>query len=134
VNDLEPTGREDDAAISAYLIIHPDGPAFATLAEQDRNRWRHAFGVARKITPIFIVTDIQMDFSETSFLYAISLLGRPPTDQVTIYHTNYSFRAAYDLCQKYNCARIEMPREMLVTRFAWGVASRDGMAWSAPSD
>lgn len=123
--------REDDATLAAYRVLHPDGPAFSTLDFGERNTWRRAFGEARKIEPIIIKTESQLEFTETSLDYALKLLGYP--QHVMIFCSDYYGREVEVLCAKHGFSYCELPGVALATRFAWVVKSSDGMVWSAPS-
>lgn len=125
--------REDDATLAAYRIIHPDGPAFSTLTFRERVTWRAAFGEARRIEPVVIKTDIPMELTETSFAYAMKLLGNP--DQAVIYCSDYYGYRLKEICAaNLGVSCCELPGHVFITRFAWIVKSPDGMVWSAPSD
>jgi hypothetical protein len=122
------------AALAAYRLINPDGPAFSTLTVSERNRWRDAYGVARAISPTIILTKTMIELSESSFDYAVCLLGIPPFEQLTISAGSYYRGIAQRLCALRGCRWIELPEDALKTRYTWIIRSPDGAVWSAPSD
>ena len=124
--------REDDATLAAYRVMYPDGPAFSSLSDDDRTKWRRAFGEARRIEPTVLKTEIPLELTESSLEYALRLLGHPST--ATIFCSDYYGRRAEELCGKFGFAYCELPWQTLTTRYAWVVKSPDGMVWSAPVD
>ena len=122
------------AALAAYRAINPDGPAFSALTQQERNRWRDAYGVARAIEPTVLTVATQLELNETSFEFVKGLLGHPPPESLTIHAGQYCRFAAHKLVRDLGCGFVELPGEALKTKYTWIVRSLDGAVWSAPTD
>lgn len=126
--------REDEAALAAYRVVNPEGPAYSTLSDDDRAKWREAFGVARRIEPVVVVCSPPMELTESSFAYARNQLGGTPAHMATIYASPIHGEILRRLRDKYGCQFVELPQSALVTRWTWLLGTGDGWFWSAPSD
>ncbi len=126
--------RVYEAALQAYQIINPDGPAFSTLSDYDQNRWRQAYGVARMVEPTVIEMSCPMYLTETSFDYARSLVGGTPAKATLVIASVGQGKMLRDLAKSVKCKTMEVPYQALKTPYTWILVSPDGLVWSAPTD
>lgn len=68
------------------------------------------------------------DFSETTFSNACAWLECSP-DQVEVLISVYYTTTAFLLKEKYGCAIVLLPEELLVDKFAWGVRTSSALVW-----
>lgn len=127
-------GREDLAALAAYRTIHPAGPPYSGLPDNERQRWREAYGVARRINPTIIKLAPSLELTQTSFDYARTLLGGIPPHMVTVYAGPYYADICRRLTDGAGCKCVELPQDIFVTRYAWALDSGDGCVLSMPQD
>lgn len=126
--------REHEAALAAYQIIHPDGPAFSTLDVGEVLRWREAYGVARQVNPVIQKMVPAWELTEAAFNQARTMTGGTPANKVKIFASSVYARVLVELHDKYGCAVFELPVECYARPWTWVIASGDGMVWSDPSD
>jgi hypothetical protein len=125
--------REHEAALAAYQIIHPEGPAFSTLDVGAQLRWREAYGVARQVNPVIRKMSPAMDLNESAFNYARTMTGGTPANKVKVFASSAYARVLVELHDKYGCDVFELPVECYARPWTWVIASGDGMVWSDPT-
>src|SRR5580692_9994415 len=101
--------REDDATLAAYRVLNPEGPAFSTLSDYERGKWREAYGAARAVTPVILKPTVGIELTEASFNLARTMLGGTPSGKVTICASSVYGRVLIELRDKYGCSVIEIP-------------------------